>query len=93
LRLAVEANMPNPFRDATTLRLALPQAGRARLAIYDCAGRAVRTLLDGPLPAGRRDVSWDGSGSDGRSLPGGIYFARLECAGRSVERKLVRLGR
>ena len=92
-RLGLEGGAPNPFRDATTLRLALPSAGPTRLAIYDCAGRAVRTLVDETLPAGRRAVAWDGTGNDGRALGGGIYFARLSSAGRAVERKLVRLGR
>jgi subtilisin family serine protease len=91
--LGIEGNAPNPFRDATTLRLALPAGGPARLVIYDCAGRVVRVLLDAPLAAGRHAVTWDGNGSNGRSLAGGIYFARLESAGRTVQRKLARLGR
>ena len=93
IRLRIEGNAPNPFRTATALRLALPAGGPARLVIYDCAGRAVRDLIDAPLPAGLHDVTWDGSANDGRPLPGGIYFARLESAGRTVEHKLVRLGR
>jgi len=91
--LEIEGNAPNPFRDATTLRLALPAPGPARLVIYDCAGRVVRDLIDAPLAAGRHAVTWDGTGSGGRPLAGGIYFARLESAGRTVQRKLVRLGR
>ena len=91
-RLGIEWNAPNPFHGATTLGLALPAAGHTRLVIYDCAGRAVRTLVDATLPPGRRAVTWDGTGSDGRSLAGGIYFARLESAGASVQHKLVLLG-
>jgi subtilisin family serine protease len=92
-RLAIEDISPDPVRAATTLRLALPDAGRARLALYDCAGRRVRLLVDEDLSAGRHAVSWDGAGAQGARLPGGVYFARLE-SGRSVaSRKLVLLGR
>ena len=91
-RLRIEGNEPNPFRTSTILRLALPGSDPTRLVIYDCAGRAVRRLFDGPLAAGLRDVTWDGTGNDGQPLPGGIYFVRLESAGRTVQHKLVRLG-
>jgi len=92
-RLGIQGSSPNPFRDRTTLQFSTAGEGPARLALYDCAGRRVRVLVEQPLPAGRHAVQWNGAGEDGRPLAGGIYFARLESAGRSVQTKLVRLGR
>ena len=92
-RLAIESGRPNPFREATVLGFTLPADGPVRLALYDCAGRCVRTLLDGPEAAGRRELRWDGRDAHGVALAAGVYFARLETAAGSVERKLVRLGR
>src|SRR5262249_7027640 len=41
------AASPNPGRLITTFSFALPQAGRARLVVFDATGREVARLLDG----------------------------------------------
>lgn len=83
---------PNPFNPRTTISFSLPQAGVARLAVYDVAGHVVRTLADGHLDAGEHSVDWDGRDSNGRALASGSYFARLEAGGsvRSTRMSLVR---
>jgi hypothetical protein len=86
LRLTVG---PNPFTGATRMRLRLPQEGRASLTIVDVRGRLVRRLLGGRVPAGMREVVWDGTDAMGRRLPAGVYFGVLEAAGQRVERKVV----
>ena len=90
-RLVVDC-YPNPFNPLTTLRFDLPVGGRVRLAVYDVAGRLLRTLLDVDLPAGSHTAVWDGRDSVGRSLASGSYFARLQAGGRlqTVRMSLVR---
>jgi len=45
--------VPNPVRGRATFAIDVPEAaGRVELALYDLAGRRVRTLLAGALPAG-----------------------------------------
>ena len=88
---ALAPAFPNPFVATTTLAFSLPAQGRARLAIYDCAGRRVRTLLDGEFPAGSHSARWDGAGNDGDRSASGMYFVRLETGGRAVTQRLVRL--
>ena len=61
----------------TSLALALPAAGRARIALYDVTGRLIRTLVDETLPAGESAWRWDGLDAQGRPVPRGLYFARL----------------
>ncbi|MHB8079386.1 MAG: FlgD immunoglobulin-like domain containing protein [Candidatus Krumholzibacteriia bacterium] len=73
---------PNPFNPGTTIRFNLPMAGQARLAVYDVAGRLVRVLVDGELPAGGHETAWDGRDSAGRALASGSYLARLEAGGK-----------
>lgn len=75
--------LPNPFNPSTTIRFELPAAGQVRLAVYDVAGRLVRTLVDDFHPAGADEAVWDGCDAAGRNMPSGTYFARLESAGRS----------
>ena len=69
---------PNPANPAVTIRYELAAAGPVRLTIHDARGRLVRRLVDGPRPAGRHDVRWDGVDADGRAAPSGIYLFRLE---------------
>ena len=64
-------------KDGTRLKLQLAEAGTARLAIYDLAGRPVRHWGEVRLSAGVHSFEWDGSGDNGMSLPSGSYFCRL----------------
>lgn len=80
---------PNPFNPATVLRFDLPTRQRAELVIYDFRGRRVRTLLDARLSAGEQTIRWDGRDEAGRSLPSGVYLARLRTDAASTARKVV----
>ncbi len=74
---------PNPFNPRTTLSFDLPQSGRVCLEIHDARGRRLNRLLDEELPAGPHSVVWDGTDTQGRALPSGIYFSRLVQEGES----------
>lgn len=75
---------PNPFRASATIRFALPRPANGRLTIHDVAGRLVRTLANGVLPAGEQQVVWDGRDQAGRRVASGVYLYRLN-AGDVVE--------
>jgi flagellar hook assembly protein FlgD len=66
----------------------LPGAGQVRLAVFDAAGRLVRVLVDGQLPAGPCSVAWDGRDRAGREVGSGGYLARLEFGGAHAVVKL-----
>jgi flagellar hook assembly protein FlgD len=70
----VEQNFPNPFNPRTTIRFSLPTAGRTSVAVYDVAGRRVRTVLNEVLPAKVHEVSWTGDDDQGRQVAAGVYF-------------------
>ena len=77
---------PNPVQGAATLRFRLGAAGRVRLAVFDLQGREVARLLDEERPAGLQAVTLPG-----RTLPRGVYHARLEHNGRTQVVRFVRL--
>jgi flagellar hook assembly protein FlgD len=74
-----------PARVSLAMRVELPGAMRAQVAVYDVAGRRMKTVLDRDLPAGQTAVSWDGRDASGARAASGVYFARLTCrAGNRV---------
>jgi hypothetical protein len=86
--LALAAPRPNPARSGARFVFQLPAgAGPVTLELLDLQGRRVRMLASGALAPGRHDVRWDGTDQSGRSLPGGIYFARLSTGGRGEVRR------
>lgn len=88
---ALGQNFPNPFERSTSIAFALPQGGEVDLRVYDVQGRLVRTLVQGARAAGRHTVAWDGADDGGRAVASGVYFYRLNAAGRQADRKLLML--
>jgi hypothetical protein len=74
-------NYPNPFNPGTSITYVLPQAAFVTLTVYDLLGRAVRVLVDGQQPGGRRWAEWDGKDSRGMPAASGAYIYRLTAAG------------
>jgi subtilisin-like proprotein convertase family protein len=87
--LALAAIQPNPSRgEGAVARFALPRSGAVSLALYDVGGRRVRTLIDGPLPAGLHTCRWDGRNDAGRALAPGVYLVHLRAGGQQATRRL-----
>jgi hypothetical protein len=84
LKLALEQNFPNPFNPSTRIRFIVPQAGHARLAVYDLLGREVAVLLDDVREAGTHMVLFDAS-----RLASGMYVYRLIAPAGSLTKKLL----
>ena len=85
-------NFPNPFNPATTIRYALPLAGRASLTVYDALGQVVAVLVDDVEgAAGRHAVVWDGRDRQGRKAANGLYFYRLRAGDFAQVRKMLLL--
>jgi hypothetical protein len=71
-------NYPNPFNPSTTISFALPRASSVSLTVFNLLGQEVATLVNGELPAGTREIVWNGRDNAGRSLASGLYFYRLK---------------
>lgn len=77
---------PNPFNPRTTIVLELDRERRVQLRVFDLAGHAVATLLDGVRAAGTHEVDWDGGDDGGRAMPAGTYVVRLVSEDRQESR-------
>ena len=81
-----------PGAGRLSFEIGMPTRERVRLGIYDVAGRRVRSLIDGEVPAGTMRVQWDGKDQAGNAARTGVYFARLsgEFGSRVVRAAFVR---
>jgi len=86
---ALDQNWPNPFNPATTISFELKRPQHAILAVYDIAGRLVKTLDEGFRVSGPHQVTWDGTDRNGARVSSGVYVYRLEADSGVTSRKLV----
>ncbi|UCG31311.1 MAG: T9SS type A sorting domain-containing protein [candidate division WOR-3 bacterium] len=77
LRTQLAAVYPNPVLRVMSIRYQLAREAVVELAMYDAAGRLVRTFADGVQSAGYYTVQWDGRDDLNRKVPAGVYFVRL----------------
>ena len=88
----LDAVRPNPFRAEAELDFTLSAPGPVDLRVYDVLGREVRALARGErFPAGIQHLRWDGRAGDGRAVGAGVYFVRLDLAGRRWTRTVIRI--
>jgi hypothetical protein len=90
LRLLVAR--PNPAQTVQRIEFVVP-AGVACLTarVHDAAGRRVWERALTGLRPGVRSFEWDGRADDGRALPAGVYFVRLEGGAGESAARAVRL--
>jgi hypothetical protein len=82
LAFALGAVTPNPMRGLARVAFALPVAAHVQLRVYDTQGREVVKLADRLFPAGRHEASWNARGRQ-QTVASGIYFVRMDVAGRA----------
>lgn len=90
-RLVLEPAAPNPTRGRTHFAFTLPDQDEVELALFDAAGRRVRTLARGPFGPGRHAFIWDGTNDAGARVPAGIYFCRVSANGEQAMRRVISL--
>jgi len=79
---------PNPFASRTGFELTLTEAENVEAGVYDVAGRHVRSLYSGNMPAGAHRLEWDGWDMTGCRCQSGIYFIRVERRGARLGTKV-----
>jgi hypothetical protein len=87
----LEQNYPNPFNGTTTITYALADPCFVDLAIFNPAGRLIKTLEHRNREAGRYRVVWNGRDNAGRGVASGVYFCRIRTDGFQKTRKIIYL--
>jgi len=89
LRLALRPIAPNPAVASAHVRFDLPKRTHVRIRVFDVAGREVTSLVDAARSAGRHSLVWAGRDREGRAIPAGIYFVRMDAGGETQIQKAV----
>jgi len=92
LAFRLYAAAPNPLVHSASIRFDLPLPRIVHLAIYDAAGRRVKTVAEGWFEARRHRWTWNGDDDGGRRVAAGIYFVRLDAGTFRDWQKMVVLG-
>jgi len=79
-------NIPNPFRESTTISYSLEEGGRVQLSIYDKTGKVVTTLTDANQGPGRYSEVWNANG-----MPAGVYHYALYVDGELLVKRAIKL--
>ncbi len=82
-------NYPNPFNAGTKISFTLLKRQPVTLTIYNILGQPVKTLLNREMPAGKNEISWDGTFENGLVATSGLYFYELKTLAERQIRKMV----
>jgi hypothetical protein len=75
---------PNPFNPSTNVQFSLTEAGPVTLNIYNLSGQLVNTLVDGNLPVGEHQFTFNAN-----HLPSGLYIAQINTTNATHATRLV----
>lgn len=77
-------NYPNPFNPSTTIKFAIPTAGKVTMKVYDVHGKEISTVVEGEYNPGTYSVDWNAEG-----LASGVYFYTISSGNFTQTKKLV----
>ncbi|MBN2413278.1 S8 family peptidase [candidate division KSB1 bacterium] len=66
-------NYPNPFNHFTIINFSIPKSTLVNIQIFNINGQLLKTLFNGPLPAGDHSLRWDAT-----LFSSGIYFIKMK---------------
>ncbi len=87
----VDQNYPNPFNPETNIRFQLPEESKVMLTIYNTMGQEIIRLVDRTMSAGVHEVRWNGSDSQGKKVPSGMYLYQFRAGDFNVTKKMILL--
>lgn len=79
-------NYPNPFNPVTKIKFSIPKSDIVQIKIYDILGKEVKKILNEYTQAGTYEIEFDG-----RNLPSGVYFYRMNSGSYTETKKMILL--
>ncbi len=87
--ISFAAITPNPSNAGFAIGFTTAATGSIALAIYDAAGRRVRSFPAAAVAPGAHSIEWDGRDDRGRACGGGVYLAALRRGAELQVRRLL----
>lgn len=80
---------PNPFNPVANIAYVLAAPSDVSISIYNMRGQQVRNFQRNNVAAGSWNLTWDGKDQNGRELPSGVYYFRMQAGMDSFTKKAV----
>jgi hypothetical protein len=90
-QIQVSSPYPNPFVNKMMINYSITKQAIVKLTVFDIAGREVKNLLSGVVNPGRYTITWQGDDNKGKKVSTGIYFIKLDVAGKNIGKKIIRI--
>jgi len=85
--------VPNPFRASMSYAYEITGGDQpVEIAVYNVAGRMVKSLVSSTMPAGRHTATWNGTDDAGSRAPSGVYFVRARYGAEMKQQRVIYLG-
>ncbi len=91
---------PNPANQTVKIVYEIPVSGKdgsqnalypVSISIHDILGKKVKVLFTGALSAGAHTFFWDGTDTDRKELPSGLYYIFVRAGNNSSATKILML--
>ena len=81
---------PNPFSSSASISFSVLQSEKVSIKIFDITGRLIKTLVNAKMEQGNHQLLiWNATDDNGKVVPTGTYFLKMEEGNKSETRKLV----
>lgn len=88
--LQISAAYPNPFVDGLSISVQTKKAAPLTTTVYNMKGQKIYTTTNA-LPAGENKLQWSGVDVNGKQVPAGVYFIRVESGEDKAIKRVIRM--
>lgn len=88
-RVHNDISVPNPLRCGMNIVYSISKSGIVVIRLYNVLGEESKTIVEEVRTPGLHAICWDGMDDNGRKLPDGVYFLKMDAGEFTETRKVV----
>lgn len=82
---------PNPFSNELTISYTVKNSAGVKLSVFTLTGQAVAELVNQSKVEGSYTIKWNGKNAEGKSVPNGVYFYKLQIGDDAISNRIIKL--